>query len=170
MKFTKLCLFLAAFGALVLSSHGGALAAGSASANLGVSATVNNNCSITTVAVTFSPYDPLSGTADDTTGGSVTITCTKNSAPTIGLGLGLYASGAQANMSDGGSPANLLMYALYKDAPGGAAWGNSGAALLTPVVTPSKAPRTFPVYGRIPAGQDVPSGTYNDTVVATVNF
>jgi spore coat protein U-like protein len=167
MKLTKLYLFLATISALVISSDRGALA-GSATANLAVSATVNNNCTISTVAVSFNPYDPLSATPDDSTGGSVTITCTKNSAPTIGLGFGQHESPTgQANMSDGTNP---LMYALYKDAPGGAAWGNSGVALLTPPATPSKAPRTYTVYGRIPAGQDVPSGTYNDLVVATVNF
>jgi spore coat protein U-like protein len=29
---------------------------------------------------------------------------------------------------------------------------------------------TLPVYGLIPAGQDVPVGSYNDFVVATINF
>jgi len=35
---------------------------------------------------------------------------------------------------------------------------------------PSKAARSMDVFGRITANQDVPSGTYSDSVVVTVSF
>ena len=43
-------------------------------------------------------------------------------------------------------------------------------AVLTPPAAPDTTPRTFAVYGRIPAAQDKPLGSYSDTVIATVNF
>ncbi len=171
MKFTKLCLFLASIGALVVSSHGGAVAATSTS-TFNVQTTVNKNCTIKTVDILFGDYDPLTGAAVDTSAGSVSITCTKGATTTIGLDFGKHETpSGQANMSDGATPTeNLLMYTLYKDAPGGAVWGNSGSALFTPVVAPSKAERSYPIFGRITSSQDVPPGTYKDIVTATVNF
>jgi len=170
MKLPRLIVCLTAAGALLTRSQEPAQAA-TATANLSVSATISNNCTITTAAVGFPAYDPIAThatTPDDSTSGSVTITCTKGSAATIGLGLGANTSGSQMRMLNGS--ANYLNYALYQDAGRATVWGNSGAGLLSPVAAPSKAPRTFTVYGRIPAGQDLPAGTYADTVVATVNF
>src|ERR1019366_4623482 len=58
-------------------------------ANLSLSATVINNCTISTTPVAFGNYDPLSGSVTQATG-TVVVTCTK-SAPgtTITLGNGL---------------------------------------------------------------------------------
>ncbi len=170
MKLSTSALCFIAAGALLTRSREPVQAA-TASANLSVSATVNNNCTITTSAVGFPAYDPIlthASAADDSTSGSVTITCTKGSAATIGLGLGANASGTQMRMRNGTS--NFLNYGLFQDASRATVWGNSGSGLLSPPVAPSKAPRTFTVYGRIPGGQDLPAGTYTDTVVATVNF
>ena len=170
MKLSRSVFCLLAAGTLLTRTREPAQAA-TATANLSVSATIANNCTITTAAVGFPAYDPIvthSAAPDDSTSGSVTITCTKGSAATIGLGLGSNASGSQMRMLNGA--ANFLNYALYQDAGRLTVWGNSGAGLLSPVAAPSKAPRTFTVYGRIPAGQDLPAGTYADTVTATVNF
>jgi spore coat protein U-like protein len=163
MRMTKLFLLLASISALVISSDGSALA-GSANAPLPVSVVVANNCTIATAAVTFAGYDPLSSTATDSTGGSVTITCTQGAATTIGLNFGTNTPAGPASMANG---TYLLPYALYSDSGRTTLWGGTTFA---PPVAPSKAARTYPVYGRIPAGTDVPSGTYTDTVQATVNF
>jgi spore coat protein U-like protein len=169
MKLSRLVFCFIVAGALLTRSRAPAQA-GTATANLSVSATIANNCTITTAAVGFPAYDPIvthAAAPDDSTSGSVTITCTKGSAATIGLGLGSNALVSQMRMANG---TNFLNYALYQDAGRITLWGNSGAGLLSPVAAPSKAPRTFTVYGRIPAGQDLPAGTYSDTVTATVNF
>lgn len=173
MTTTKLTMCLAILGVLLISSDNSARAAGSATANLAVSATIGSNCTITTIAVGFPAYDPIVAHAtspDTSTSGSVTITCTKGAATTIGLGLGSNASGSQMRMSDGATPANYLSYALYQDSGFTKVWGNAAPNLVTPAVAPDKTPRVFSVYGSIPAAQDLPAGTYNDSVVATVNF
>src|SRR5437016_6746354 len=64
--------------------------AGSASTSLSVTATVSNNCTISTAALAFGAYDPIvthASTALDGTG-TVTIACTKGATTTIGLDTG----------------------------------------------------------------------------------
>ncbi|MGD9765286.1 MAG: spore coat U domain-containing protein [Candidatus Binatia bacterium] len=166
----KVTHYLAA-GALSLVAS--VASADSQSANLGVSASVSNNCTISTVAVAFGPYDPIvtnkTTPLDDSTG-TVTITCTQGTTATIALDEGANnasATGTTRALTDGSS--NYLNYELYQDSSHTTVW-NDTTNLLEPPAAPSSAARNFTVYGRIPAGQDVPEGTYNDTVVATVNF
>jgi len=143
--------------------------ANSTTANLSVTATVTNNCTISTSPVDFGSYDPVVANAStnlDATGG-VTIACTKDAVTTIGLGLGGNASGSTRRMGNG---TDFMTYELYKDAPRSTVWGNSGIGLFDSGAAPSTAPRTFTVHGRVPAAQDVSAGSYADTVVATVNF
>ena len=93
---------------------------------------------------------------------------TKGAAPSIALALGGNASGSSRRLSDGAG--NYLTYELYQEAARSTVWGTTGGAVLTAAAAPSKAARNFTVYGRVAGNQDVPSGNYADTVVATVNF
>ena len=154
--------------------------AGAASTNLAVSASISNNCSIATTPLAFGAYDPVvtNATTPLDAAGAVSITCTKGAVTTIGLGLGANASGATRRMTDGSS--DFITYEAYQppdNTPGTACayasptvWGTAGGGLFTPAVAPSKGTRTYNVCGRVAAGQDLPGGTYNDTVLATVNF
>lgn len=146
-----------------------AVSAASASANLSVSASVANNCTISSNAISFGSYDPIvaQATANLDAAGSVVITCTKGATTTIGLDTGANASGGERRL---GSAGNYLTYELYQDSSRSTVWSNTGAGLLTVAAAPSKAARTYSVYARMTGGQDVPAGTYSDTVVATVNF
>jgi spore coat protein U-like protein len=156
--------------AIVAAGFGSTASAATATANLGVSATVTNNCTISTAALAFGSYDPVvANAATDLDGtGTVTIACTKGATATIGLGLGSNASGVIRRMKDAGT--NYLTYELYQDAGRVTIWGTAGGGLLSPVAAPSKVARNFTVYGRVTSNQDVPAGSFNDTVVATVNF
>ena len=163
---------VAAVGSLVafMSMTNAPASAASATANLAVSATVTNNCTISTTPLNFGSYDPVvahaSANLDGT--GAVVVACTKGTAPTIGLGAGSNASGGLRRMTNGASA--YLTYELYQETGRTTVWTNTGAGLLSPVAAPSKAARSFTVHGRVPSNQDVPAGSYSDTVVATVNF
>ena len=65
---------------------------------------------------------------------------------------------------------DLLTYELYTDSGRSTVWGSGAGAGQTIATAPNKNPRTFTVYGRVPAGQDVGAASYADTVVATINF
>jgi spore coat protein U-like protein len=172
MKSNKFLVYAAAVSgvAVMATSFGSTASAATATANLGVSATVTNNCTISTAALAFGSYDPVvanaSANLDGT--GTVTVACTKGATATVGLGLGANALASVRRMTDGST--NYLSYELYSDAGRTTVWGNAGAALYSPGAAPSKAARNFTVYGRVTSNQDVPAGSYNDTVVATVNF
>jgi spore coat protein U-like protein len=172
MRIINVKVAVAAVGSVVafMSLTNAPASAASATANLAVSATVSTNCTITTAPLSFGPYDPVvtNASADLDGTGTVTVACTKGTGPTIGLGLGSNASGSVRRMTDGSS--NYLSYELYHEAGRTTVWTNTGTGLLTPAVAPSKTARNFTVYGRVQSNQDVPAGSYTDTVVATVNF
>ena len=152
--------------AVFTGSHASAAVA---TADVAVTTAVTNNCTISTAALAFGPYDPIVANASANLDGTgrVTITCTKGATATVGLGTGGNASGSARRLSDGGS--NYLTYELYQDSGRSTVW-NNGSGVLAPAAAPSRNARDFTVYGRIAANQDVPAGAYSDTVVATVNF
>lgn len=155
--------------ALVICVWTPASARQTATANLTVTASVGNDCTISTTPLAFGAYNPVvaNATAALSGTGGVVITCTKNAVTTIGLGLGANATGSTRRMILG---AEFLTYELYQEVGHTTVWGATGTARLTPPAAPSKAARTFAVYGLVPPGQDVAAGSYTDTVIATVNF
>jgi spore coat protein U-like protein len=164
MKLTKLFLFLASISALVISSDSSVLAA--ATGTFDVKTSVVASCNITLPAsIVFAAYDPLSATPDDNTSQAMTIACSQGSVTHISLNYGSTVPLGPAAMGNGAS--GRLLYELHKDSLTGALW--NGADLQTGTA-PSTAARSFTIYGRIPALQDVPVGSYTDTVTATVLF
>ena len=149
MKRSKKFVGMVAVAGIAFGGFSTRAMAASATANLGVSATVTNNCTISTAALAFGSYDPVVANASSNLDGTgtVVVACTKGATATIGL-----------------------TYELYQDSGRSTIWSDSGAGLLSPTAAPSKAPRNFTVYGRVTGNQDVPAGNYSDTVVATVNF
>lgn len=158
----------------VVTSFETEASAGTATSNLSVSASVSANCTISTSAVAFGAYDPVSANAAtplDGTGG-VTVTCTQGASTTITLGQGSTPKAGSTDavplrqMGDGG--ANRLEYFLHQDAAHTTAWGNTAGTGVAHTGTGTATSIT--VHGRVSAGQNVPSGSYADTVVATVTF
>jgi spore coat protein U-like protein len=180
LKKTVLHLSLAA---ALLASCEIALAA-SATTTIAVSATVSQGCSIsTTAALAFGSYDPVgtNATAPLNATGQVSVACSKGATGlTIALNGGTHAAGAQRQMQ-GTTAADLLLYNLFQPPtnvaavactfPGTIPWNSTaGAGVLTLSSPPSNVARLYNVCGTIPAGQDATTGSYTDTVIATLNF
>jgi spore coat protein U-like protein len=148
--------------------------AGTQTANLAVNATVTANCTISTAAVAFGSYDPVVANATTALNGtgSVTVTCTSGDAANVTLGQGADAATGSTDaaplrqMKDSGS--DVLAYSLYSDGARSTVWGNTTATGVSD--TGNGTAQTLTVYGSVAAGQNVPAGTYSDTVVATVTF
>jgi spore coat protein U-like protein len=142
-----------------------------ATGTLSVSATVVGNCKITpnTISLTFPNYD---STTDVTSSVPLQAFCTTGVAPTsIDLDNGANF-GTSRRMASG---ANFLNYELYKDAGYSQTWGTATNGVVpdpstsyTTALTSGGAP--IVIYGQIPSAQDVPPGTYADTVNITVNY
>jgi spore coat protein U-like protein len=177
IHFTQRALKLAlvsafAVGSSAIGINGYATTAATATADLSVTATVVANCLISTTAVNFGDYDPISANASANLDaqGIVSTTCTAGSSPTITLAQGTNpaaGSTAAAPLRQMATGSNRLSYHLYSDPGRTAVWGDTGVA--TPVQD-GATPKINTVYGRIPLGQIKPVGTYADVVTATVAF
>jgi len=148
--------------------------AATATSNLSVTASVSANCLISTAPVAFGAYDPVSTNAATPLPGTgtVNVTCTTGAGTTITLGQGANADTGSSDvapvrrLNDGGT--NFLNYALFQDAGHSTVWGNTVGTGVANTGTGTQ--NAITVYGTVAAGQNVPSGSYSDTVVATVTF
>jgi spore coat protein U domain-containing protein, fimbrial subunit CupE1/2/3/6 len=123
-------------------------------------------CTVGVVGVMFGNYDPFSNVAQDSAG-NVSVTCDAATLYTITLspGSGTYAS---RTMSGPGIPLN---YNLFTDPTRVLVWGDGTVgAVAVPGTSTGLATTNHAVYGRIPARQNVPVGSYIDTVIVTVTF
>jgi spore coat protein U-like protein len=141
----------------------------SRTANLTVSASVVANCIVTAQEVAFGAYDPIG--ANRTTPldavGSVTLTCTRGTSARVTLSLGRNPTGATRRMANGSA---FLAYELFADAGRANSWTRTAFNPFGSGLAPSNRPFTMPVYGRVPAGQNVPLGAYTDEVLVVVTF
>lgn len=160
---------------VTLSALAGAAYAGTAASNLPVSATVSANCTIdATGGVAFGTYDPVvtnaSTGADLASTGTISTTCTNGATVTVTLGQGINSDTGSTDavpvrrMLAGTT--DYLSYQLYTDSGHSTVWDNTVGAS----VAGTGAAVSTTVYGLVTKGQNVKSGSYADTVVATVSF
>ena len=129
-------------------------------------------CTVSASGVAFGAYDTMSPAPDDSAG-DVTIVCHPSvGAPIVALGAGISGLFSPRTMSSG---AATLDYNLYTSATYSLVWGSGVGGSATVTLsggTVSAGQRTFTrtIYGRIPPGQQVPAGTYADTIMVTVIF
>ena len=129
-------------------------------------------CTVSTTGVTFGAYDPRSAAPDDGTG-SIELLChPRDSSVSVALSAGGSGSFLTRRMSSG---AAQLDYNLYTSSARTIVWGDSSIGTLVVALTDggvSAGRRRYSadIFGRIPARQNVPAGTYVDTIVMTVTF
>ena len=142
----------------------------------------NCSCTVSATPLVFGAYDPLSpGVVDGTS--QVTVTCNVNSI------LGLLGAQVQVNYElalgggTSGDPSaramsSALHYRLYLDAARTVPWGDgsngtgtiTGSHIMIAVLNPQPASTTYTVYGRVPARQVVPVGSYVDAITVTLTY
>ena len=134
-----------------------------------VQATVNAQCTITAVNLTFPAVDPLNSQTDGAT--TVTVKCTKNSPYTVGLNAGTTTGStiAQRLMANG---ADTMDYNLYTDAGRSSIWGNSAGSWVSGTGAGMGTAQVLNVYGRVAAGQtNLAVGTFTEpTITVTVTY
>lgn len=126
-------------------------------------------CNVTTSAMSFGGYDPLATVPSDTTT-TISISCQtppkKQQIVTLQVSAGNSGSPAMRSLTSG---AASLLYNLYSN-PGRSQVigdGTGGSSTLTRTVDRTN-PWDVTLYGRIPALQVVPPGSYNDSLVVTI--
>lgn len=130
-------------------------------------------CVVTASGIAFGAYDPLASTPA-TSSGTVTVDCVLTVALSgsydIALGKGGSGSYTPRRMTSGGAQLDYNLYTspaltqIWGDGTGSTATvGRSFAALLL-------VSQTTTIYAQIPAGQNVASGVYGDTILVTITY
>lgn len=118
------------------------------------------SCSVDPTSVVFGNYDPLSPSALHGVG-AINVQCDPETSFAVSFSSG---NGTVANrrMTGGGGQ---LAYNLYKDSARLMVWGEGmdGASATGTMVD-------MTIYGRIPAGQNVPANVYLDSISVTMTF
>lgn len=155
----------AVVGALGLAFAPISAFAGTATATIAVSTTVTNACTINNGTLSFAAYTGSALTAT----GSLTVNCTNNGAYNIALnkGTGTGASFATRYMTNG---TYELGYNIYTSSADTTVWGDGSGSTATVSGTGTGSSQTVNVYGAIPANESAISGTYTDTVTATITY
>jgi len=120
-------------------------------------------CTVTPQAVSFGSYDPLGATNLDGAG-NINVTCDVSTPFTVARSAGNSGTFTERRMTSG---VNQLGYNLYSDAARTTVWGDGVGAGS---VSGSGTNVDMSVYGRIPALQNIPAGSYADTITVTVTY
>lgn len=130
-------------------------------------------CTVTATGVSFGNYNVVNAAPTDSTG-TVRVRCTLLVALagsfTVDLSTGSSGTYAQRTLHNGPSS---LDYNLYTDVARTQIWGNGsgGSFRVTRNFTALlSVDQTVTVYGRIRSGQNVPAGSYSDTIIVTVTY
>jgi spore coat protein U domain-containing protein, fimbrial subunit CupE1/2/3/6 len=120
-------------------------------------------CTVSVTNVAFGNYDVFAS-QDTVTTGSVGVSCDSSDSYTISLsaGFGTYTSRV---MTSGSSQ---LDYNLFTDPQRLTIWGDGTSGTAT--VSATGTGGTYPVYGLITAKQNVPVGSYSDSITVTVTY
>jgi spore coat protein U-like protein len=145
---------------------GGAMASGAFPFT--ATATVAPNCrAYTTTDLDFGSIPGLITSNTDQTS-MIGMTCTGRTAWNVGLNNGLNPNGNIRRMRLGAT-GNYVAYELYSNAGRTVRWGNT-VNTDTIAGTGTGTPQSLTVYGRVPATQTVPSGSYSDIITVTVTY
>jgi len=132
-----------------------------------VTATVASNCIASATNLGFGTYDPLAASPAASTS-QITVRCTLGTAYSIGLDAGI-GSGATVTVRRMTQAAATLNYGLFQDSGHATVWGNTpGTDTVSGTGTGLSINHT--VYGQVPAGQNVTTGGYADTITVSINY
>ncbi len=133
-------------------------------------------CTVTGTDLDFGTYDTNDGSVTDGVG-NVNVHCTFLLAIALHYTVKLSTGGSgtySPRQMAGPNASYPLEYNLYTNSSRSIVWGdgsgvtgyNEFSSLLGLLVHD----RNYPVYGRIPAQQNVPPGSYSDTITVTVEY
>ncbi len=149
-----------------------------ASAQISISATVASACSFGSASVTLDGAGIAAGSAVTDTSSTVNLRCNKGATVTVALGNGANASSAQKRLSDGSG--NFINYNLSRPNPlvdggpntcptlPGTEWNAANPLSATALFATTGGPKPIPICISVPAAQYPATGTYTDTVTATL--
>ena len=130
-----------------------------------VTANVPPDCTFSAGDLVFGTYSGVQLDAQS----QISLTCTSGTAWNIGLDAGAFAGATVTTRKMTGPGASSMSYSLFRNSTRTQNWGNT-VGTDTVSGTGSGSTQTVPVYGRVTAGQNLPAGSYQDTIIATITF
>lgn len=139
------------------------------SVTVNFTATVTASCSISATAIAFGSVTTLASAYNAT--GNLTVSCSLTAPYTIALNAGSSIGNtiAARKMSVGGTGAGVVSYQLYRNTGPTNLWGN-GTTGVVYSGTGTATAQTVPVYAQVPAQAATVTGSFKDTVTATITF
>lgn len=131
-------------------------------------------CNVSVTGLSFGPYDSFSAVPLDTTG-TVSVTCDEAPPPDVVIAIGPSSQGGfSPRAMKHAARAERLEYNLFSDPSRSSVWGDGTAgtstvSLFLKNVTKNR-PRISTIYGRVFPRQDVPAGSYRDSLVVTITW
>ena len=128
------------------------------------------NCAVSSVPIQFGQYNSFDRSPIDAIG-SVHVRCSVGTAFTVKLGPGEHAAaGFHPRRMRSATSSQTLIYNLYRDPVRALVWGDGtdNTTVFSDIGTGGK--QSVTIYGRLPAGQNVKSGLYHDSIVVTVEW
>ena len=134
------------------------------------------SCNVSTTGLNFGQYRPFNLVQQDNNG-NIAVSCQLLQIIGLLVSYEIRLSSGQSgnyNARQLRNAGNSLNYNLYRNAARTNVFGNGtagtvfiadGYLLSIGVIT-----RNYPVYGRIPAGQNVRAGSYTDVITITVTY
>lgn len=126
-----------------------------------VTAFVNAVCTISNFSLAFGEYNPLATADLDSAAATISVNCTSGINPAIE-----FAGGRTILNADDGT--TTLNYEVFTDSTRTTALVDATPAAMG--VSDGSTALTYPLYGRIPALQNVTAGNYAGTLTATINW
>jgi len=136
----------------------------SSTASFSLTVTIQTSCTISANALSFGQYSRALLKANTT----LSVTCSDTTPYNVGLNAGTATGATVTTRKMTGPSGKLLDYSLFSNSGYTTNWGNASGSWVSG--TGTGAAQTLTVYGEIPANQDTISGTYTDTITATVNY
>lgn len=141
--------------------------AATVTADLQVSATILNSCTVETTPLAFGSLDTTQ-TTNETVAGTITVLCTADHATTtVTLGGGNNESSGQRRMAGAVLTTTFVPYDVFSDA-GHTSAVAVDAAIFSGSLT-ALAPQVVNVYGQVPAGS-FGADIYADTILVTLTY
>ena len=127
------------------------------------------SCSLSSVTgVSFGTYSVFD-TAPVSSAGSLTYVCTGvQASDRVTIELSIDSEDTALRTMTAG--VHALRYQLFLDPARTIIWGTGagGTSSYGPIAPAEATPTVVPIYGVLPARQDIPAGSYHDTVVVTL--
>ena len=162
----KYALFSFALGFLTAGLAPRPALAATSNASFAVTATVQAGCQVSASSTAFGIYTTPGANSTS----AVSVACTTPTPYNVGFSSGFVSGAEVVTWKMTGSASRLLGYALALSSKGKVNWGQSVGAPATVAGAGDDSAQTLSIQGQVPAGQQVASSGYGDTITVAITY